>query len=366
MSNSINLPFAFRPKLAIDIGSYKIRLASLDNDEIFEAFNVVLVGKDRIKSCGQEVLTKAVPEYPYSEDTLVWPVREGVIKDYYLTYKLLRHYSTQAYSQRWLLQPRIIASVSTSVSVVEKKAQWDAVREVFRHHPTLVYDVVVGAMGADIDILGNKLKLFIQIGAGISTISCVGVGQELYTRSIRLAGNWLDCSIQRFLNKKHNRHISLRSCQKIKHEIGTLRDDQLYDWEGVVLDSEGKEVSVNVSANELKPILANALQPIVDEIRWFLRCAPQEINWYLKNNETGRFLSGHIAEDVEETIACEEFVLSGGTAYLSGLADWLSLQVNKPVKVAQKPDQAVIMGIRKLLPDFERYSKTLRDLQQKM
>lgn len=360
------IEFSFRHKLAVDIGSYKIRLSKYKEDEIFEDFNVAVIKNDRIEAIGQQAIG-LTPELASSNLTTVWPVREGVIKDYLITLLILRYYRRKLLKKRWLLPSQVIASVPYISSEIEKKAYWDVLNAEFGKQTQIIDEIVVAGIGAGLDVLGDNLKFMLQIGAGVSTVSCLGLGQELHTQHIRLAGNWLDISIQRYLYERCKIRVSLHSCRKIKHTIGTLTETELDKiWEGYVFDSEGKEHYLQLTALELKPVLEKGLRPIVEEIRWFLQCVSRDIIWRLENFEQLHFLLKYMPENIDDVVKQEGFVLGGGSAHLPGLADWLSSQLNVSIRNVINPDQVVILGVKSLLPDYSKFSNAIKKLHHEM
>jgi len=244
---------------------------------------------------------------------------------------------------------------SYDASVIEKRALYDVVTDKFGKRALLADSLSFAAIGAGLDVVGDDPRFMLQIGAGVTTIGVVGIGQTLYAQSIRRAGNWLDISIQRYLYERFNVQVSQYLCQQVKHEIGTLKETELHQkWEGNPRDNEGNIISFQLSARELKPVLEKGLESIVEELRWFLKQLPENITRFAHIEQLRPYLI-HLPRDINQRVKQEGIVLGGGSAYLPGLQDWLTMQLGVPVRTADKPDLLVISGIKKMLPELNKF-----------
>lgn len=100
----------------------------------------------------------------------------------------------------------------------------------------------------------------------------------------------------------------------VEHPSFTMRGRRLQD---------GVEVVVELTMEEMRPVLHKVLQPVLRLIRQVLRQAsPDMAGDLLKNG----------------------LLLSGGSALLDGLAGWLSAELSMPVAVAERPGDVVARG----------------------
>lgn len=347
--------FSFGTKVAIDIGSYKIRLAQPGSDQLIEDMNVVFfpTGKNYQPFFGKE----ALKNNPSSVGTVevIWPMQEGVIKNFYSASIILQAYKQRLFERTRFVRPKVIAASSYDASVIEKQILYDLVADKFGKHVLLVDSLSSAAIGAGLDVCSDDPKFMLQIGAGVTTIGAVGVGQTLCAQSIRRAGNWLDISIQRHLYERLGIQINQFLCRQIKHEIGTFKETELdKSWRGNVQDDEGNSIAFQLSSKELMPVLEKGLESIVEELYWFLKQLPENISQFVHIKQLRPYLI-HMPKDIEQRVKKEGIVLGGGSACLPGLQDWLSARLGVPIHTPEKPDLLVISGIKKVLSEFNKF-----------
>jgi len=79
------------------------------------------------------------------------PLRDGVISDYNMTERMLKHFLDKI-SRRRIFKPRVIICVPSGVTEVEKRAVVDAAQQAGASKTFLIEEPIAAAIGAGIDI----------------------------------------------------------------------------------------------------------------------------------------------------------------------------------------------------------------------
>ena len=154
-----------------------------------------------------------------------------------------------------------------------------------------------------------------------------------------MAGDELDESIMRYLQKKHQLSIGVIAAEKIKIEgASAFPIDSLSDTINVV----GKDIitcipkSIKIAKEEVREAVEEPVSAIIDAIRRALEKLPPE--FISDFNETG-------------------MVLTGGGALLKGLDQRIENETGINVIVADDPLISVTMGCGRAVEDMVKYKK---------
>src|SRR5471030_2786125 len=80
------------------------------------------------------------------------PLRDGVISDYDITEKMLKHFIRKACGRRRFYTPRVVICVPCEATEVEKRAAKDAAVSAGAKKPCLIEGPLAAAIGAGLDI----------------------------------------------------------------------------------------------------------------------------------------------------------------------------------------------------------------------
>ena len=160
-------------------------------------------------------------------------------------------------------------------------------------------------------------------------MSILAGGNVIISKSLNFSGRILDEAIIRHLRKHHHLIIGTKTAEYIKMKIGSVEafpENRLLEVSGIDLVSSLPH-SVVISTSELKSCLSNCLSPLVDALTDCLELTSPEI----------------ASELIESGL-----VLSGGTALLNGLREYLENALNISVRVAMEPTNTVANGMKVL------------------
>lgn len=253
------------------------------------------------------------------------PLRQGVISDYTVTEKMLKHFIQKAIGKRSFRKPRISICVPSRVTEVEKKAVEDAAYQAGAREVFVIEEPIAAAIGAGVDITKPCGNMIVDIGGGTTDIAVISLGGVVASTSLKLAGDDFDEAIVRYMRKKHNLLIGERTAEGIKIEVGTcfpMGEETSMEVRGRNLVS-GLPRKVTVTSTETEEALRESIAQIIEAIHEVLERTPPEL-----------------AAD----IADRGIVLTGGGCLIRGLEDIIEDRIGINAITAEDPMLTVAIG----------------------
>ena len=316
--------------IGIDLGTASILVYIKGKGVVLKEPSVVAFDRDtnKIKAIGEEARLM-IGRTP-GNIVAVRPLRQGVISDYTVTEKMIKHFIQKAIGKRTFKKPRIAVCVPSGVTEVEKKAVEDATWQAGARSVDIIEEPIAAAIGAGIDISKPCGNMIVDIGGGTTDIAVISLGGAVVSTSIKIAGDDFDEAIVRFMRKKHNLLIGERTAEEIKIRIGCAFPRQ----EVVTMDVRGRNLvtglpkTITVTSEETEEALREATSQIVEAVHSVLEKTPPE-------------LSSDIAE--------RGIVLTGGGALLQGLEELIESKTGINTMTAEDPMTAVAIGTGKYI-----------------
>lgn len=264
------------------------------------------------------------------------PLRDGVISDYYVTEKMLKHFIVKANSSKLMkiFKPRIMVCVPSGVTEVEKRAVKDAVTQAGASQVYIMEEPIAAAIGAGIDISKPNGSMVIDIGGGTTDIAVISLGGAVVSNSIKIAGDKFDEAIVRYIRKKHNILIGERTAEELKINIGTVYPRV----QEVTMEIRGRNLisglpkTVIISSSEMTEALQEPIANIIDAIHSVLERTPPELS---------------------SDISDRGIVMTGGGSLIYGLDKLIQEKTGLNVVVADDPISCVALGTGKVLQNLE-------------
>ena len=207
--------------IGIDLGTASILVYIKGKGVVLKEPSVVAFDRDtnKIKAIGEEARLM-IGRTP-GNIIAVRPLRQGVISDYTVTEKMLKHFIQKAIGKRTFKKPRISVCVPSGVTEVEKKAVEDATLQAGAREVAIIEEPIAAAIGAGIDITRPCGNMIVDIGGGTTDIAVISLGGTVVSTSVKIAGDDFDEAIVRYMRKKHNLLIGERTAEEIKIKIGS-------------------------------------------------------------------------------------------------------------------------------------------------
>ena len=314
--------------IGIDLGTASILVYIKGKGVVLKEPSVVAFDRDtnKIKAIGEEarLMLGRTP----GNIVAVRPLRQGVISDYTVTEKMIKHFIQKALGKKSFRKPLVSVCVPSGVTEVEKKAVEDATFAAGARDVKIIEEPIAAAIGAGIDISKPCGNMIVDIGGGTSDIAVISLGGSVVSTSIKIAGDDFDEAIVRYMRKKHNLLIGERTAEDIKIKIGTcypLAQPETIEVRGRNLVT-GLPRTITVSSEETEEALREATLQIVEAVHSVLEKTPPEL-----------------AADVAD----RGIVLTGGGSLLRGLEELIEEKTGINTMTAEQPMTCVAIGTGK-------------------
>lgn len=322
--------FGMGTDMGIDLGTATVLVYIKGKGVILKEPSVVAIDKitDRVLAVGEEA-RQMIGRTP-GNIVATRPLKDGVISDYDMTEKMLKHFIRKACGRK-KSAPRVIVCVPCEATEVERRAVLDAARMAGAKMVKLIEEPVAAAIGAGLDISKASGNMVIDIGGGTTDVAVISLGGMVVRQSIKVAGDEFDEAIIKYIRKTHKLMIGERTAEELKINIGCA-----YEVEEKTMEIRGRDLitglpkNVTVTSSEMREALSEAVDAIAECAHSVLEKTPPEL-----------------ASD----IADKGIVMTGGGALLNGLDKLIQEHTKVPVYVAEDSVSCVVLGTGKSL-DF--------------
>ena len=253
------------------------------------------------------------------------PLREGVIADFDITEAMLRHFILMVHNRRALVRPRIIVSIPSGITQVERRAVKETVESAGAREIFLIEEPMAAAIGAGLPITEPISSMVVDIGGGTTEVAVISLSGIVYSKSVRVAGDRMDEEIVQYMRRKFNLLIGERSAEMIKTTIGCAYPHP----ELKKMDVKGRDLisgipkTMEINSEEIREAIMEPVSLIVDAVKDALENTPPE-------------LAGDIVD--------RGIMLTGGGALLRGIDVLIREETGLPVTIADDPLSAVVRG----------------------
>ena len=323
----------FSDDMAIDLGTASTLVYMRNRGIVLNEPSVVTVEKhtNKILAVGDEA-KRMVGRTP-DNIAAIRPMREGVIADFDMTERMLRHFIKKAHSRSTLVRPRIIIGVPSRITQVEQRAVKESAELAGAREVYLIEEPVAAAIGANLPITEPAGNMVVDIGGGTTDIAIISLGGIVYSESVRTAGDQIDAAIINYLKREYSMLIGDHMAERMKMEIGSaypLPEKKQMAVKGRDLVS-GIPRTILVNDSELREALQESVSTIIGAIRLALENTPPE-------------LAGDIID--------RGIVLTGGGSLLHGLDARLREETALPIVTVDDPLTSVVMGVGRTLEEL--------------
>ena len=326
--------------IAIDLGTKNTLVYVNNKGLIVNEPSVVAVNTKttEILEIGHEA-KKMVGKTP-AHIQAVKPLVDGVISDFEITEKMLKHFINRVHGEGFSLlpRPRVIIGVPLDITEVEKKAVEDAAKSAGARKVFLIEEVMASALGAGLPVDSPRANMIVDIGGGTTDIAVISLSGVVAWKSLRLAGNELDNNIIDYVRDNFNVLIGEQLAEKVKVNLASVmpfEEDRIMEIRGRDLIN-GLPTAIKISDAQVRDAIKKTIIKIVENIKLTLEETPPEL----------------VADIYEHGL-----YLSGGGALLHGLDKLVSQATKIPVMVVEDPLSAMVRGAGSLFTDEELLKK---------
>ena len=253
------------------------------------------------------------------------PLNDGVIADFDMTADMLHDCIYRSSKRSFFTKTRVVISVPSGVTEVERRAVEDATRSAGASDVELIEEPMAAALGVGLPVNEAKGSIIVDIGGGTCDVAVISLGGIAARKSIKTAGNALDEEIINYMKKSHNLLIGTITAEEIKLKIGSASP---YDGEGAMEVrgrnlTDGLPKSVEITSAEIRNVLSGPVSEIIGAIR-----------------ETLEVTLPELAADIID----KGIYITGGTSLLRGLPELIESETKIKVHTTDIPLEAVAIG----------------------
>lgn len=327
----------FSNNIAIDLGTANTLIYAPNKGVVLNEPTVVALRSNRTQNptvAAVGIDAKQMLGRTPDNITAIRPLKDGVIADFEVTQKMLKHFINKVRAKRFMTNTDVIVCVPCKSTLVERKAIREAVLFAGANKALLIEEPMAAAIGAGLPVHDASGSMVVDIGGGTTEIAVIALSGCVYADSIRIGGDVFDEAIITHVRRTHGCVIGETTAERIKMEVGTAMEDKTdkpleVEVRGRSM-AEGVPKTFTVTSTEIQKALSDPLAGIVAGVKAALEQTPPE-------------LSSDIAE--------RGIVLTGGGALLRNLDVLISRETGLPVTVAEDPLTCVTRGGGKAL-DF--------------
>jgi rod shape-determining protein MreB len=322
--------------LAIDLGTANTLVFVRGKGIVLREPSVVAVRRDgrsnKVLAVGKEA--KMMLGRTPGNIVAIRPIKDGVIADFEVTEAMLRYFIKKVHNRRTLVHPRIIVSVPSGITQVEKRAVRESAESAGAREVHLIEEPMAAAIGAGLPVTEPTANMIVDIGGGTTEVAVISLAGVVYAKSVRVAGDKMDDAILQYIKRKHNLAIGEHSAEVIKTTIADVMPEPPYE----TMDIKGRDLvsgvpkTLTIDSGEIRSAISEQVDAIVETVKMALELTPPELS----------------ADIVDQGI-----VLTGGGALLRNLDRRLKEETGVPVIIAEDPLSSVVLGSGKALENID-------------
>ncbi len=331
--------------LAIDLGTANTLIYTKSGGIVLNEPSMVAVRKrdqrvSQVLAVGREA-REMMGRTP-SDIAVIRPMADGVIADFDSTEIMLKYFIRKVQKRRSLVRPRIMISVPSGVTPVEKRAVRESAESAGAREVFLIEEPMAAAIGADLPIMEPTSNVVVDIGAGTTEVAVISMAGTVYSRSVRVGGDKMDEGILQYLKRKYNLLIGLQTAEFVKITIGKAYQTE----ETETLEVKGRDLvtgipkTLMIDSEEVRKAISEQVGTIVQTVRIALEQTPPELS----------------ADVVDNGI-----FLTGGGALLRDLDVLLREETRLPITITDDPLTTVALGAGKALNNLSLFREIMAE-----
>ncbi|MCI7801694.1 rod shape-determining protein [Eubacterium sp.] len=315
----------FSRDIGIDLGTSNTKVADKKGHIIINEPSVVAVDvkSKRVLATGNEA-KNMIGRTPGSI-VAVRPMRDGVIADFDMTADMLHDFMYRSSTKNIFTKTRVVISVPSDVTEVERRAVEDAVRSAGAQEVELIESSMAAALGVGLPVYEATGSMIIDIGGGTCDVAVLSLGGIACCNSIKVGGEAMDEAIVSYMRKNHNLLIGERTAEDIKLKLGSAAE---YDG----------EAAMKVRGRNLSDGLPGSVEITSADVRYVLQEPVSQIIAVIK--ETLEVTLPELASDIID----RGIYLTGGASQLRGLPKLIEEEIGIPVIVPENFNDCVALG----------------------
>ncbi len=332
--------------MGIDLGPCNTLVAVRGQGIVLNEPSVVAVrkGTNHVLKNGEAVgwVAKEMLGKTPGSISAIRPLKDGVISDFEVTEAMLGYFIRKVNGRGKILGPRVVISVPSGITAVEKRAVFDSAERAGARRTYLIEEPVAAAIGAGMPFVEPTASMIVDIGGGTTEVAIMSLADIATCESVRVAGDDMDEAIINHMKKTYNLMIGEQTAERIKIEIGSAAPV----GEETEMDVRGRDMisglprKTVITSEEIREALQEPINAILETVTRTLERAEPEL----------------AADLVENGIT-----LAGGGALLRGLPQVMQKATGLDARLADDPITCVARGTAIYLEHIEEWKSTLEN-----
>jgi rod shape-determining protein MreB len=333
--------------MAIDLGTANTLVYVKGRGIVLNEPSVVAIaetrGKKQVLAVGEEA--KQMLGRTPGNITAIRPLRDGVIADFEVAEKMIKHFIRKVHNRRSFASPLVIICVPSGSTAVERRAIQESAESAGARRVYLIEEPMAAAIGAGLPVTEPTGSMVVDIGGGTTEVAVLSLGGIVYSRSVRIGGDKMDEAIIGYIRRNHNLLVGEASAERIKESIGSACPPE--DGEGRTMEIKGRDLMNGVprelvlSERQIAESLAEPVGAIIEAVKVALE---------------------HTAPELAADIVDKGVVLTGGGALLSNMDFVLRHATGLPVSLADDPLSCVVLGTGRALEEMKKLKNVLTSM----
>lgn len=332
--------------MGIDLGTCNTLVAVRGQGIVLNEPSVVAVrkGTNQVLKNGQAVgwVAKEMLGKTPGSITAIRPLKDGVISDFEITEAMLNYFITKVTGRVRMLGPRVVISIPSGITAVEKRAVFDSAEHAGARKTYLLEEPIAAAIGAGLPFAEPTASMIVDIGGGTTEVAIMTLADIANCESVRVAGDDMDEAIIAHMKRNYSLMIGEQTAERIKIQIGSaapVGEETKMDVRGRDMVS-GLPRKTEVTSDEIREALREPVYNIIEAVMRTLERAEPELAADLVDNG---------------------IVLAGGGSLLRGLPIEINKATGLDVTLAEDPLTCVARGTAIYLENIEEWKETLEN-----
>ena len=311
--------FLFSNDLGVDLGTSNVLIYADGKGLVVREPSVVAMDKNTGKILQVGAAARNMLGRTPGNVVAMHPLKDGIVSDHEMTVRMLQEmFKTATKASIFTPKPRVVISVPSGVSEVEERSVINAAIEAGARRVFLIEEPLAAGLGAGLDIRGPSGHLVVDIGGGTTDIAVLSMNGVAVSSSLKVAGNYFDEMIARYVRRQHGVVIGQVTAENVKIQIG-----QVYPRD--------EERSMNIKGRDFKTGMPKMVTLTSTEIYEVLAVLEQT--------------SPELVSDISEN----GITLTGGCSQIWGMDLLLAERTGIGCVLADDPDACTAYGAGKSL-----------------
>ena len=278
---------------------------------------LIAAGSEAIGMCGSIC----------SDVHIVTPVKNGVISEFEVMRLLLKCFLQRIFkSKLTFFSPKAVVCVPHGMNDMQIAETIDTVRSSGIRDVKILERPIASCIGAGIDINSPVGSLIVEVGAGLTEVAAICMGNIVSCETISTAGDKMDETISAKISKRCGIKIGKKMAETIKLSLPENENIEIC----------GRNINTGLPSTAVLPS-KEISKSLEDDIRQIIMCIKHLLN--------------KLPSALSADIASNGITLTGGASNTFGLCEAITENLSIPCNIAQKSDLCAAIGLGKYIGD---------------